>query len=92
MYVLFVFIRSHIFKKDTNEIIALLVSLLLLGFSIYVWIKNGVLFDYGSEEEIKNAVAESRYIIALLGIICSAGYILITFFKILRWKVKNASR
>jgi hypothetical protein len=45
-------IRIHFFKKETMELPVSLISLLSILFGFYLWIKNGIILDYGTPEEI----------------------------------------
>ena len=88
-YVLVELIRINFFKKDNNALLTGLISMLLLGFSLYLWIKYGLTLDYGSEEEIYKSEAELMYLIALIGFIIGFGFILISILKMIIWKIKK---
>lgn len=55
LYVLFEIIRINVFKKSENALSAGLISMLLVGFGIYLWIKNGLILDYGVMAEKASA-------------------------------------
>jgi ABC-type Fe3+-siderophore transport system permease subunit len=52
IFLLIELVRNFLFKNNKNGIIAGVVSLLALGFGAFLWIKHGLILDYGSQEDI----------------------------------------
>jgi len=89
LYVLYEFIRINIKHKDNNALTAGLVSMLLLGFGLYLWVKNGLILDYGTPTEIKTSYSEIMFTIALISVFTGLIFILTSVFKFLIWKINS---
>ncbi|MDY0216418.1 MAG: hypothetical protein RBS19_05630 [Bacteroidales bacterium] len=89
LYVLFEIIRINVLKKSENALSAGLISMLLVGFGIYLWIKNGLILDYGVEEEIIAAKADWMFVFAILSVFVGLVFILISIIKFIVWKIKK---
>ena len=66
LFVLIGTIRINFFKKEKDGLMVGLLSMLSILFGIYLCIKNGVILDYGTIEEINQTHAP---IMSTLGII-----------------------
>ncbi len=88
-FILFEFVQINVFKKDKNALLTGLISLLLLVFSLYLWIKNGLLLDHGTTNEIQNAHAELMFFSAITGLFISLFFISISILKYILWKIKG---
>lgn len=89
IYVLIEIIRINLLKKDNNDLLAGLTSLILFLFGIYVWIRYGLILDYGTEKEILNSKAELMILFAYLSTSVSILFILISIIKFVAWKLKQ---
>lgn len=89
LYVLYEMIRINLFKKNKNSLLAGLVSLLLVGFGIYLSIKNGLILDYGTKEEIIVSKVELMCFFSLLSISIGLLFIFISIIKFVVWRVKS---
>ncbi|MDD2413231.1 MAG: hypothetical protein PHR79_10000 [Bacteroidales bacterium] len=88
-YVLFEIIRINLFKKSNNALSAGLISMLLLGFGIYLLIKYGLIVDYGADEEVIAAKANWMFVLAILSVFVGLVFIFISIIKLIVWKIKK---
>lgn len=89
-FILFELIKINLFKKDNEALLTGLISMILLGFGLYLAIKYGLLLDYGTADEIINSNAKLMSFFAIANILTGLSFILFSIFKFLIWKVKNA--
>lgn len=88
-YISFEIIRINIFKNDKGALLVSFASMISIGFGLYLFIKNGLILDYGTETEISTKWAGPMWI---LGVICGLiglVFILSSIWKYLIWKLKN---
>ncbi|MDD2387069.1 MAG: hypothetical protein PHP52_09845 [Bacteroidales bacterium] len=90
LFVLLGLIKISIFKKNTYTLPSILISLLLLGFGLYLSIKYGLVLDYGTEDEIKCTHAELMYFFAITSVLTGLSFILISIIKFIIWKIKTS--
>ena len=91
LYILFEFIKINFLKKDNGVLLASLASMLLFGFGLYLWIKYGLILDYGTKDEIINLSALLMFKIALISLFVSLMFILTSIFKLIKWRIKQKS-
>ena len=91
-FVLLELIRINIYKKDNNALLAELISMLLIGFGVYLWIKNGLILDYGIGDEIKSAHAETMFSFAIASVLTGFVFILISLLKFMVWMIVKNKR
>ncbi|MDP2174821.1 MAG: hypothetical protein Q8K70_02810 [Bacteroidota bacterium] len=77
--------RNFLFKNNKNGIIAGIVCLFALGFGAFLWIKHGLILDYGSQEDINKNHSELMGQIGMVLLSLSSLFILLSviyyFFK-----------
>lgn len=84
MLLLFVYIQTVLiygFRKEKHEVLTGLISLTIIGFGSYLWLKNGLILDYAPSEEIALKKAESMYIFAVVCLLSGLGFLLLTALK-----------
>ena len=81
--------KSICSKKDNGALLAGLLSLLLLGFGLYLWIKNGITLDYGTQDIINKTRSELMFKIGIISVLFSLIFILVSIFKFIIWKIKK---
>lgn len=95
LFVLFETIFINIFKKDKNALLTGMVSLLSVLFGLYLCMKNGLILDYGTEQEIIKSHAFTMYVLGVANFCIGLLFIGISFIKYIIWqtrKVQNKSR
>ncbi len=89
IYVLFKTINVNLLNKENAILSTGLISLLLIGFGFYLWIKNGLILDYGTPKEIKNSKAILMTVLGISGVFTGLIFIAITTLKFIIWKLKK---
>ncbi len=92
LFILCELIRINIFNKDNNALLTGLISLLVIGFGLYLWIKNGLIIDYCSDNEIKKLKAELMYCIAIINILTGTFFGITSIFKLIIFKIKKVNK
>lgn len=88
-YNLFEFVRINAFKIDKNALFFGLTSMISIGFGLYLFIKNGLILDYGTQEEISNNWAGQMWFFGVACIFVGFGFILSSILKFIIWKLKK---
>ncbi|PKR81281.1 hypothetical protein CW751_05530 [Brumimicrobium salinarum] len=52
LYILIELVRINLFKKDNNDLLAGLISVILLLFGMMLSLRYGLILDYGNSQEI----------------------------------------
>ena len=78
------------FRKEKHEVLTGLISLIIIGFGSYLWLKNGLILDYAPSEEIALKHAESMYIFAVVCLLSGLGFLLLTALKFI-WVILKRS-
>ena len=89
LYVLIEIIRINFLKKNNNDLLAGLISVVLLLFGMYLSFRYGLKLDYGTEEIISESKAELMSLLALLSISVSMLFILISIVKYAVFKFRE---
>jgi hypothetical protein len=70
-------------QRKFKRYFAVLISSLVLIVGIYIWIKNGLMLDYGTEQEIAKNYSDKMYVIGVLNMTISTLYLLFQFINLL---------
>jgi hypothetical protein len=81
-------IRIYLSKKD-DELMIKWISMMSILFGIYLWIKNGLTLDYGTEEQIAQTHAHIMIASGMINILSGLLFIIISIFKYIAWKIKK---
>lgn len=84
-------IRINLFKKKNDGLMVGLISMLSIMFGIYLWIKNGMTLDYGTEVQIAQTHAPIMFALGVTNMLIGLSFIVISILKYLVWKIKKAS-
>jgi len=90
LFVLSGAIRIYLFKKDKHGLMVGLMSMLSIMFGIYLWIKNGMTLDYGTEVQIDQSHAPIMFALGITNIIIGLLFIIVSILKYIVWKIKKA--
>jgi uncharacterized membrane protein len=82
-------VKIYFLKNDKNILLTIFISLILIGFGLYLSIKYGLILDYGNIDEIKNTRAKIIHNIAISSVLIGTGSLLIFFTEYLFWKIKK---
>jgi len=85
----FEIIRINIFKNDENALFAGLTSMISIGFGLYLFVKNGLTLDYGTETEISSSWAEPMWFLGVVCILIGLSFIISSILKFIIWKLKS---
>jgi len=83
------FIRINLFQRDGNALLAGLSAVLSLGFGAYLWMKNGLLLDYGTATEIAANWAGLMWFIGVVSLLTGLVFLLSSIAKFIIWKWKK---
>lgn len=89
LYVLIELVRINFLKKDNNDLLAGLISVILLLFGMYLSFRYGLKIDNGTKEEILNSKAELMSLFAFLSVSVSMLFIFISIVKFVVWKFRE---
>lgn len=89
LFVLIGTIRVNLFKKSNDALLIGLISMLSIMFGIYLWIKNGMTLDYGTEVQIAETYAPIMLALGITNILVSLLFIFISIVKYLVWKISK---
>ena len=89
IYVLIEIIRINFLKKDNNDLLAGLISVVLLLFGMYLSFSYGWKFNLGNEGIFSASKVQLMSLLALLSISVSMLFILISTVKFLVFKFKE---
>lgn len=84
-------IRNSLFNKEYDGLMVGMISMLSIIFGIYLSIKNGMILDYGTEEQIAQNHAPIMSILGTTNIIIGLIFITISILKYIVLKIKKAS-
>jgi hypothetical protein len=90
LFVLIGAIRIKLFNKDNEGLIVGLMSMLSIIFGIYLWLKNGLILDYGTVEEVTQSHASIMFELGITNILIWLIFIVIPIIKYIVWKIKKA--
>lgn len=85
----FEIVRINIFKIDKNALLVGLTSMISIGFGLYLFIKNGLMLDYGTETEISTNWAGPMWFLGVVCILIGLGFIVSSILKYIIYKLKN---
>jgi hypothetical protein len=85
----FEIVRIIFFKIDKNALLVGLTSMISIGFGLHLFIKNGLILDYGTETEISTNWAGLMWLLGVVCILIGLGFIISSILKNLIWKLKN---
>ena len=88
-FVLILAIRIYILKKEHDELILVLISMLSILFGLYLCIKNGAILDYSSKIQIAQANSKSMFDLGKTNILIGLFFIVVSILKYLIWKIKK---
>src|SRR3989344_2710466 len=83
-------IRTYLFKKQNDGLMLGVISMLSIMFGVYLWIKNGLILDYGTEEKIVQTNAQLMSNFGTMNVLIGSLFIIISILKYFIWKIKNA--
>ncbi|HZH86103.1 MAG TPA: hypothetical protein VFD77_02220 [Brumimicrobium sp.] len=89
LYILIELIRINFLKKDNNDLVAGLASVLLLLFGMYLSLKYGIILDYSLGVEILESKAETMSLLAVSSLAISLFFILLSIIKFSIWKYRE---
>ena len=84
-------IRIKLFNKDNEGLMVRMMSILSIIFGIYLWLKNGLILDYGTVEEVTQSHASIMFELGITNILIWLIFIVISIIKYIVWKIKKAS-
>jgi hypothetical protein len=87
LFVLIIAIRIYLLKKEHDELILVLTSMLSIMFGLYLYITNGVIIDYSTKIQIAQAHAESMFDLGKTNILIGLMFIIISILKRLLRKI-----
>ena len=85
----FKFLRINVLKIDKNVLFVGLTSMISIAFGFYLFIKNGLILDYGTQNEISNNWAGQMWFLGVACIFIGLGFILSSIIKYIIWKLKR---
>lgn len=88
-YCVYRLLKLDFFKLKPNILIAFSPLLLIIG--IYLWIKNGLILDYGTEIEIETNYAIAIYFLGVAHILTAILIMLLSFGKFIWSKINKTS-
>lgn len=86
IYMLVGMYRNLVLRKDQNGLFLGLISLFSLAFGVYLWIKNGLILDYGTPKEVANFYAAVGFAFGVANILLGLLFIGISILKYLFWR------
>lgn len=89
LYILIEIIRINFLKKDNNDLVAGLASVLLLLIGMYLSLKYGIILDYSLGIEILESKAEMMSLLAVSSLSISLFFILLSIIKFSIWKYRE---
>jgi hypothetical protein len=89
LYILVELFRINILKKDNNALFAGLISLMSIGFGLYLSVWYGLIFEYGTLEEISSSNAEIKSTLGQIDIVTGFIFVLISISKWLIWIIRK---
>ena len=89
LYVFIGAIRINLSKKDKNGLIVGLISMISIVFGIYLWIKNGLILDYGTEEELIQTHAQIMFLFGIVNILIGLLFSIISILKYIFWRINR---
>lgn len=92
LYVLIEIVRINFLKKDNNDLLAGLISVILLLFGIYLSFRYGLKVDYTIGEKISESKAELMPLFALLSVSVAMLFILISIIKFAIWQIRKTAQ
>lgn len=84
-------IRINLFKKKNDGLMVGMISMLSIMIGIYLWIKNGVTFDYGTEIQIAQTHAPIMFALGVTNMLIGLSFIIISILKYIVWKIKRSN-
>ena len=81
--------RINVLKIEKNALFVGLTSVISIAFGLYLFIKNGLLIDYGTEHEITSNWAGPMWFLGVVCIFIGLGFILSSILKYVIWKIKR---
>ena len=85
LYIIVELIRIIFFRRDNLALFTGFISLISIGFGIYLGIKNGIII-----EEIQESNAQIFYNFGIANILIGLLFLLISLAKFIIWKIKKA--
>ena len=89
LFVLILGIRLYLLKKENDELILVLTSMLSVIFGLYLCIKNGFILDYGTKIQIAQSHAKGMFDLGKTNILICLFFIFVSILKYLIWKIKK---
>ena len=89
LFVLILGIRLYLLKKENDELILVLISMLSILFGLCLCIKNGAILDYSSKIQIAQANSKSMFDLGKTNILIGLFFIVVSILKYLIWKIKK---
>lgn len=81
VYLLIELVRINLLKKDNNDLLAGLISVILLLYGMYLSLRYGLKLDYGSLTEIQQSQAQIMSFTAIASLVVSLFFIIISVVK-----------
>ena len=75
--------RRHLLQKKTNLVYLQIFSTVSLCLGLYLWVKNGLIVDYGTIKEQDDSFAFYMLFLGLLNLGVSSLFFWVQIFKIL---------
>jgi hypothetical protein len=88
-YNLLEIVRINVLRIDKNALFLGLTSVISIAFGLYLFIKNGLLIDYGTEHEITSNWAGPMWFLGVVCIFIGLGFILSSVLKYVIRKMKR---
>jgi uncharacterized protein with PQ loop repeat len=82
-------IRIIFLGKEKFGLLIGLLSLMTLTFGVYLWIKNGLTIEYGTEEQVSQTNAPIMFAFGVANILTGFSFITVSILKYVFWKVKK---
>lgn len=81
VYLLIELVRINLLKKDNNDLLAGLISVILLLYGMYLSLRYGLKLDYVSLTEIQQSQAQIMSFTAIASLVVSLFFIIISVVK-----------
>ena len=89
IFILIQFVLINFLKRDRLALLTGLFSMICIGFSGYLWIKYGLIIEYGKTEDILQSQASVLSVVALLGLVVGLSFVALSIVKFIYLKLRK---
>lgn len=85
-------VRIFFFRIDKNSLFTGLTSMVSIVFGLYLFVKNGLILDYGTQAEISTNWAGQIWFLGVMCIFIGLGFILSSILKYILSTIKRKKK